>query len=211
MDVANRSSQVAGSTGQPPHSSYSNERRGGSNSNQKYLWYRVGVVAAVVAIVVLLVGIALLAYANNNNTKDTESHYVYSNKLQAVFLNTGQVYFGNIKVLNNNFMVLTNIFYLQTTNSGSSTSTTTSNSAANVTLVKLGCELHRPYDQMIINRAQVTFWENLESGGQVSSAVSTWEQQHPNGQQCTDQSASSSNTSNSVQNATNNNSSNTNK
>lgn len=174
------------------------------DSFSSYKLYRVGVVAAVAAIVVLLIGITLLLYANNTSTKDTESSYIKGNKLQAVFLNTGQVYFGNINVLNNNFFVLNNIFYLQSnSSSGSSTTSSSSSSNSNVTLVKLGCELHMPYDQMVINRSQVTFWENLQSNGQVSKAVATWEKEHPNGQQCTDQSSSSANTSSSVQNANN--------
>jgi hypothetical protein len=166
-----------------------------------YKLYRIGVVAAVAAIVVLLIGITLLLYANNSNTKDTESSYIKDSKLQAVFLNTGQVYFGNINVLNNNFFVLSNIFYLQS--NSSSTTATTSTSSSDVTLVKLGCELHMPYDQMVINRSEVTFWENLQSNGQVAKAVATWEKEHPKGQQCTDQSSSSTSTSSAVQNANN--------
>jgi uncharacterized protein YxeA len=193
MDFSNRGAQPV--SGQAQHAPVpGNKHRAKTN---KETWTRVGIVAAIVCVVILLIGIIAALYANNNNTKDTESQYVYSNKLQAVFLNTGQVYFGNIKVLNNNFVVLTNIFYLQTNSSSSSTSTSTSSN--NVSLVKLGCELHQPYDQMVINRSSVTFWENLESSGQVAKAVSTWESEHPNGQQCTDQSSSSGSTSNSVQ------------
>jgi hypothetical protein len=122
--------------------------------------------------------------------------------LQAVFLNTGQVYFGDIKSLNSKYLVLKNIYYLQTSNNGSTTSTTAANT--NVSLVKLGCELHSPYDQMIINREQVTFWENLQDSGQVAKAVKTFEQQNPNGQKCADQSTSNNaSTTNNVQGSTN--------
>jgi hypothetical protein len=37
---------------------------------------------------------------------------------------------------------------------------------------------------MLINREQVTFWENLKSDGQVAKAVAEWVKQNPNGQQC---------------------------
>jgi hypothetical protein len=153
-------------------------------------WVRVGIVAAILAVVVLIVG-AILVIGSSNN--DGESKYVDTSKLQAVFLNTGQVYFGNIKALNNKYFVLTNIYYLQTA-SGSSSSASTS-ASSNVSLVKLGCELHRPYDQMVINATEVTFWENLQSTGQVAKAVATFQQQNPNGQQCSDQSAAASTTS----------------
>jgi hypothetical protein len=148
-------------------------------------------------VIVLLV--AVVAYIGFSNSTPSESKYVDSSRLQAVFLNTGQVYFGNIKTLNDKYFVVTNIYYLQTSSNGSSSSDSSNTS---VTLVKLGCELHEPYDQMVINRDQVTFWENLQAGGQVAKAVSTFQKDNPNGQKCTDQSSSSSNNSaNSVQNA----------
>lgn len=200
MDFSNRSQQpVANAGSQPLANPVAVRHNNKSTGSKKDMWGRIGVVTGFVALAALLVGLIIVVYANNNNNKDIESKYIYSNKLQAVFLNTGQVYFGNIETLNNNFLRLTNIFYLQTS-SGSST-TTSSSSSNNVTLVKLGCELHMPYDQMLINRSQVTFWENLQSDGQVAKAVSTWDSEHPNGQQCTDQSSSSANTSSTVQNA----------
>lgn len=171
--------------------------RGGRTDKGK--WARIGAVVAVVAVAVLLVGLILFISSSDK----TESTYVDSGKLQAVFLNTGQVYFGNIKSLNDKYFVLTNIYYLQTSNSNSGSS---SSSNANVTLVKLGCELHRPYDQMVINRPSVTFWENLESSGQVAQAVNKFQQQNPHGQQCSDQSSSSGSTTNTAQPASSNNS-----
>ncbi len=157
---------------------------------------RIGFVAGVVVVVALLIGLTTL-FATGDATKN-EYKYVDSSKLQAVFLNTGQVYFGTIKSLNNNYLVLANIYYLQTASNGSSAANTNSN----VTLVKLGCELHEPYDQMVINSDQVTFWENLSPEGQVAKAVATFKKQNPQGQKCTDQSSSSSSDSgNSVQSA----------
>jgi hypothetical protein len=158
-----------------------------SDSNGK--WARIGVLAALAAVVILIIALIVLEASNNNNStnKTTESNYVRTDKFQAVFLNTGQVYFGNLATLNSSYFVLTNIYYLQTANGGSSSSTPSSNSS--VTLVKLGCELHRPYDQMVINRSQVTFWENLESTGQVATAIAKYQQQNPN-HTCVDQSSS---------------------
>jgi hypothetical protein len=193
MDFSNRTQSQAGA--QPAASAAGTSRRTNNNNGR---WGRIAVVAAVAAIVIILLGVIIVA-ARGGGPK--ESSYVDSAKLQAVFLNTGQVYFGNIKTLNNKYVELTNIYYLQTSN-GSQASQTTANTS--VSLVKLGCELHEPFDKMLINRDQVTFWENLQDGGQVAKAVSTFEKQNPNGQKCADQSsASSSNSSNSAQPANN--------
>ena len=148
----------------------------------------------VVAVLLLTV----VVFVSNNNGGKPENNFVNTGKLQAVFLNTGQVYFGNIKTLNDKYFVLSNIYYLQTSN-GSSSSSAAANTS--VSLVKLGCELHAPYDQMVISSSQVTFWENLQSDGQVAQAVHKFEAANPNGQKCADQSTSSGATSNSVQSA----------
>jgi len=168
-------------------------------SSDKGKWSRITGMSIVGAVVILL--LALVAFIAFGSSGSNEDKYVDSSKLQAVFLQTGQVYFGKVKVLNSNYLVLSNIYYLQT----SSTGTTAAASAANssVSLVKLGCELHEPYDQMVINRTQITFWENLQDNGQVAKAVVAFVKSNPNGQKCTDQSSSSGSTSGSVQNAGN--------
>ena len=195
MDFANRTQPQAGA--QPAAGAAGASRRN-NNANNGRLG-RVGVVvAAVVAAIVLL---AIIAIAASGNNAKKESSFVDTTKLQAVFLNTGQVYFGNVKALNGKYIELTNIYYLQTSNSGSGQQ---ANANTNVSLVKLGCELHEPYDKMIINQNSVTFWENLQDGGQVAKAVSTFEKQNPNGQKCADQSSAANNAStNSAQPANN--------
>lgn len=201
MDFSNRSAQQqtvvpSNNVNSPTPQSTSSKK---ASHDDKTKWARISVVALVAAVVVLLIGlVAFLAFGSNNNN---ESKYVDTTKLQAVFLQTGQVYFGNIKALNNKYFVLTNIYYLQT--SGGSTASSTATANTSVSLVKLGCELHQPYDQMVINRNQITFWENLQSNGQVAKAVATFQKANPNGQKCTDQSSASGTTGSSVQNAGN--------
>jgi hypothetical protein len=157
------------------------KKRGPSPGLSKWLTVIAGGIVALLLIALLL----MIAFSGTKS----QSQYVYSNKLQAVFLNSGQVYFGNIKSINSQYLVLDNIFYLQSNSNGSSSS---SNSTNNVSLVKLGCELHAPYDQMVINMQQVTFWENLKSSGQVAKAVARYYQEYPNGQTCSNSTPSTS-------------------
>lgn len=200
MDFTNRNTQPQAAS---PNSSASSSSK--KNKNDRNKWTRIGITLGGAAVVILLIAVvAVIAFGGNKS----QSKYVDTSRLQAVFLNTGQVYFGNIKSLNNNYFVLTNIYYLQAANSGGNNA----NANSNVTLVKLGCELHEPYDQMIINSEQVTFWENLQDNGQVAKAVSTFQKQNPNGQKCADQSsAAGTDSGDAAQNAnSNNNSSNNN-
>jgi hypothetical protein len=206
MDISNRGghAQPAAPSG-PNVSTATAARRGKPADDNK--WGRIALLAGLVAIAVLLISIIVMTAAGNSGNK-AEASYVDTNKLQAVFLNTGQVYFGNIKSLNNKYFTLSNIYYLQTNSTGDNAA---ANANPNVTLVKLGCELHEPNDLMVINRDQVTFWENLHDSGQVAKAVAEFKKNNPQGQKCADQSTSSStNSTNATQNATTNNSSNTN-
>ena len=192
MDFSNRAIKPQTTAPAAPAAS------GGSSNNKadRGKLQRWGVTAGVAAVVILLLASIVLLATNKG-----EGQYIKKNKLQAVFLNTGQVYFGNIKNLNGKYITLSNIYYLQTANGGNSSQT---NSNSNVTLVKLGCELHEPFDLMVINRDQVTFWENLQDGGQVATAVANFEKQNPQGQKCADQSSSAStNSVNNTQNANN--------
>ena len=144
-------------------------------------WMRVSTVVLLFAITILAISISFLFYYGTPN----EAKYVDSSKYQAVFLANGQVYFGKVKTVNNKFVDLQNIYYLNSpTSTASGTQDTSSSTSNNFSLVKLGCELHGPTDEMIINRDQVTFWENLKSNGQVSEAIATWIKQNPNGQTC---------------------------
>ncbi|HEX7633354.1 MAG TPA: hypothetical protein VF401_03440 [Candidatus Saccharimonadales bacterium] len=196
MDFTNRSNQApaAAPSGHTTAPASSGARKSKQNTDGK--WGRVAVVVAAALIFILIAAVAVKIGTTSTNP---EEKYVDSSKLQAVFLNTGQVYFGNIKTLNSKYFVVSNIYYLQTTSGDSTDKTKTTNTS--VSLVKLGCELHEPFDQMVINRDQVTFWENLQDNGQVATAVKSFEKANPNGQKCSDQSNSSSNTSNTVQNA----------
>lgn len=195
MDFSNRAPQPQPAAPSAPFGGANKKAKNDGGSK----WVRWGTSALFVLVVLLIV--AVLVALGFGGPK-AEGSYVDSKKLQAVFLNTGQVYFGDIKSLNSKYLVLTNIYYLQTSGNGSTNTTASSNT--NVSLVKLGCELHSPYDQMIINRDQVTFWENLQDSGQVAKAVATFEKDNPNGQKCADQSSSNNATpSSSVQGSSN--------
>jgi hypothetical protein len=142
-------------------------------------WFRVTLVTLVACIAVLAIALTFSFVLNGQG----ESKYVNNKEYQAVFLNNGQVYFGKVKSLTDHYMDVTNIFYLSTQQAQPETSK--SASAGNkFSLVKLGCELHGPEDQMLINKGQVTFWENLRGNGQVMQAIDKWYQQNPNGLQC---------------------------
>lgn len=137
---------------------------------------------------VLLISIAVLLIAVVAsfvfNKPESQKKYVNSKQMQAVFLNGGQVYFGNISAINSSYITLSNIYYLRVNQTVQPNQSNSANNNNDVSLVKLGCELHGPADQMVINQQQVIFWENLKDDGQVAKAVAQYQKQNPNGQNC---------------------------
>lgn len=203
MDFSNRDVQAPAAASGTQNTAGRNFSPGGKKDKHRDTGELKRIITVVLAAAVAILIGAVITYIVTGSNVKTEDKFVDPGKLQAVFLNTGQVYFGHITSLNNKYFVVRDIYYLQSSsNASGSSGSSSSNSANNVTLVKLGCELHEPYDQMVINSDQVTFWENLQDNGQVAKAVSTFQKQNPNGQKCADQSSSaSSNSSNNAQNA----------
>jgi hypothetical protein len=155
-----------------------------------------------IAYLVLLAGVAILLLCivlgvGRNGSSTREAKYVDTSKYQAVFLNNGQVYFGSIKSLNDGYVRMSSIYYL----------TQNGDNSSNYSLVKLGCQqIHDPLDQMVINRSQVTFWENLNADGKVVKSIQQFQKENPNGPDCSqvsNQTQASGSSSQSSQNSTN--------
>lgn len=88
---------------------------------------------------------------------------------QAVFLTNGQVYFGVVQSKDNNEVVLSDIYYLQSDRAVNSA--TNLESQQDIKLIKLGNELHGPEDRMEINRQHVLFIEDLKADSKVTKAI----------------------------------------
>lgn len=160
---------------------------------------------------IVLVGSALLLAAVSlfiafNGGVNTESNRIDKSKYQAVFLNGGvtsgavsySTYFGHITKLNDSYLVLSNVYYLTDQSSSQGGQNT-----ANPQLTKLGCQqLHSPYDEMVINRSQVAFWENIKDDGKVVQAIQQFQKQNPNGPNCNQSSSNNSSNSSSTQDQT---------
>ena len=124
---------------------------------------------AAVSILVLIGlffgGYFAIQQLNQNNLMEG----VNTSQYQAVFLTNGQAYFGKITNINNSFLHISDIYYLQAQQSVQPKTS----SQANLSLVKLGSEIHGPEDSMYIARSQILFYENLKDNGQVVKAINS--------------------------------------
>ncbi len=142
------------------HSSIKSER-----SNKRLI---IAIVVAVVIVIAVVGGWFGWQRLQNGATG------IDGGKYQAVFFTNGQVYFGKLHTFNNDYMKLTDIYYLQTQTTDTSDSNNpqkTANDNSDVKLIKLGNEIHGPEDEMIIAKSQVLFYENLKSDGSVAKSI----------------------------------------
>ncbi len=96
---------------------------------------------------------------------------VKDGQYQAVFLDNGQVYFGKLSGARGDYVKLSDIYYLQVQQTIQPDGQATAADQQQISLAKLGNELHGPEDEMYISNSKITFWENLKVDGQVTEAI----------------------------------------
>ncbi len=123
--------------------------------------------ASMIISVALLISAVMAFVIFGGST--SESELIKEDQYQAVFLNdqNGQVYFGKLSLVNSKFYRLTDIFYVRV----EQVQPDTGEAAQNISLAKLGSELHGPEDEMFIAKDKVLFWENLKDDGKVVTAI----------------------------------------
>lgn len=174
-------------------------------NNKKNILSIVAVVAlSIFVILVIVYGIIMF----NRNTTTSQ---ISKDQFQAVFLNdvNGQIYFGKLSVVNKDYYKLTDIYYVRIEQVQPDKNN--SQTQQNISLAKLGNEIHGPEDVMYINRDSVLFWENLKNDGQVVRAIKEYKA-NPNQQQSTNNNNNSgtNNSSNTNTNTNSNSGTNTN-
>ncbi len=135
-----------------------------------------GLLNKVLAWLLVLVSVVVLGwFAHKAWNALSADGGVKTKEYQAVFLTNGQVYFGKVSHVDSSYVKLTDIYYLQvqqTVQPKDSSAAAANNQQ--VSLAKLGGELHGPEDVMYVSRQQVLFWENLKTTGKVAKAISDY-------------------------------------
>lgn len=90
-----------------------------------------------------------------------KSEFIDRNTYQAIFLTNNQIYFGHLKNVNDDYLILFDVYYVKVSEEENKS-----------ILVKLGTiEPHGPTGSMTVNKDQVLFWENLRPDSQVIKTI----------------------------------------
>jgi hypothetical protein len=87
------------------------------------------------------------------------SELIDRNAYQAVFLTNGATYFGRLAPQGDDWFLLTDVYYLQTTDKGEPQ------------LVKRGNEAQGPREPMVVARDQVIFVENMRDDSDIVTLI----------------------------------------
>lgn len=139
-------------------------------NNNRMLTTIIGLV-----VIVGLIGWYLSANGMLPGQKKTDSGKL--SEYQAVFLTNGQVYFGKASDMNSRYVTLQDIYYLQLAQSPQPADN--KDQQPQISLVKLGNELHGPADEMKINRDHILFVENMKDNAKVMEAIERYQKEGP--------------------------------
>jgi hypothetical protein len=86
---------------------------------------------------------------------------------KAVFLTSGQVYYGKLTQNQGQFYKLQDVYYIRVNQQQQEDKS----KAPDLTLIKLGNEIHGPEDAIYLNRDHILYIEDLKEDGQVVKAI----------------------------------------
>lgn len=137
----------------------------------------VAIIVAIIIIVAIVSGVLMFVKNGFRMFTGDPIANVSATEWQAIFLVNGQVYFGKVNSVSNKTLALNDIYYLQvvtkplqTTQQGL-TPTANTTGEQELTLIKLGNEIHGPSDRMVINRDQIVLTEKLKNDSRVVQAI----------------------------------------
>ena len=123
-------------------------------------------IVSAVIIIALLIYLAIQNFSNAGGLSKNKASW------QAIFLTNDQTYFGQVVSENSDSVVIKNIYYLQdiiNLHQGAE------QIPKDFSLIKLGNEVHGPYDEMRINREHILFVEDLTEDAKIVEAINKYE------------------------------------
>jgi hypothetical protein len=127
-------------------------------------------IVTILVLIIILVGIGW--FLSSKSMLPWQNVGAKSSDWQAVFLTNGQVYFGKLSNADGKYANLKDIYYIQVAQQ--SEAQQKAGEQPQISLLKLGSELHGPADEMQINRDQILFIERLKNDSKVVDAINRY-------------------------------------
>jgi hypothetical protein len=128
---------------------------------------RIVTTLIIVIVVVALAVVGWMIWSSQHGNPGIDS-----SKYQAVAMSDGTNYFGKLTVVNSDYLKLSDVYYLKPqATSTDGTDTTDQSATNNFSLVNFKDVVYGPEDEIIIQKSQILFYENLDPNGKVAQAI----------------------------------------
>lgn len=121
----------------------------------------------IILCAVVLLGLATVFCRLENNRK---INFADRSAYRAVFLDNGEVYFGQLQKSYGNYLRLNNVYYFKVGQ------VVDENIQPDVQLMKLGNEIHQPKNYLDINREHILFIQELASDSKILPLMKNFDQ-----------------------------------
>jgi len=133
-------------------------RASSKHANRVKLAKKVSIV--FIAVVLVVLGGALYMIEKNTSASDTSLR-------QAVFVTTGQVYFGYVANADTPMVKIDEAYYLN----GASSIMPGKTPQDKISLIKMGSEIYKPMNSVLINRDQIIAIQDISADSQINVAI----------------------------------------
>ncbi len=134
--------------------------------------YKKAILVLTTLIFVLILIFTSISFWQNGTVRNTIQLLKYRGSYQAVFLNNGQVYFGNIVELTNEYVILEDPYSIkvQQTQADEDGETT----GSEVKLLSIEDEFYKPEGYMLIERSGILLIEELQDTSQIIEIIENY-------------------------------------
>lgn len=134
--------------------------------HQSYLFGGIILVLVIISLNSLFI---IQNRSPKSDSKNSERQIIDKDTYQAVFLNNNQIYFGHLHDTSSDYLVLSDVYYIQLTQESSKKGQPVQEKGR---LIRLGdSEPHRPQNEMILNKEHILFWENLRTNSPIVNTI----------------------------------------
>lgn len=138
---------------------------------QKKYSYKITTVGwVVIGIIIIAVSVCVYFLVNKKNGGLGEN----KSEWQAIFMDNDHTYFGQIFSENKDSVIIKNIYYLAGMTNPQKLSEDEKNNK-DFSLIKLGSEVHGPFDEMKVNRTHILFVEDLRADSKIVKAIEDYQ------------------------------------
>jgi hypothetical protein len=135
----------------------------------------------VPATLLIALAIVTLIISDNPIKKVAFKNLYNKDSYQVLFLDSGAVYVGKLQEVSEQLVQIKDVYFLDVKKDA--LDTTTQN--ANLSLGKLGCEIYGLDDALIINKAKIISWSDIDtkaaSNSRVLGAINDYKAKYANG------------------------------